>query len=69
MKFIMTFAWPPDTKARAEGIERFQKTGGRTHQESSYSAGGPARTWVEVLISWRRMIPKSSPNSLSRGVI
>jgi Domain of unknown function (DUF3303) len=32
MKFIMTFAWPPDTKARAEGIERFQKTGGRPPQ-------------------------------------
>jgi Protein of unknown function (DUF3303) len=32
MKFIMTFAWSPDTKARAEGIERFQKTGGRPPQ-------------------------------------
>ena len=28
MKFIMTFDWTPDTKARAEAIARFRKTGG-----------------------------------------
>jgi hypothetical protein len=28
MKFMMTFDWAPDTQARAEGITRFQKTGG-----------------------------------------
>jgi hypothetical protein len=29
MKFIMTFAWKPDPKTRAEGIARFRKTGGQ----------------------------------------
>ena len=28
MKFMLTFNWKPDTKTRAEGIARFQKTGG-----------------------------------------
>jgi hypothetical protein len=28
MKFMLTFAWKPDTKVREEGIARFQKTGG-----------------------------------------
>lgn len=28
MKFMMTFNWAPDTEVRAEGIERFQSTGG-----------------------------------------
>ena len=28
MKFMMTFDWTPDTEMRAEGIERFQATGG-----------------------------------------
>ena len=28
MKFMLTFDWSPDTEARAEGIERFQDTGG-----------------------------------------
>ena len=29
MKFIMTFAWKPDTQQRAEGIARFRRTGGQ----------------------------------------
>ncbi len=29
MKYMMTFAWSPDTKTRAEGFERFQRTGGQ----------------------------------------
>ena len=29
MKFMLTFSWKPDTKARAEGISRFLKTGGQ----------------------------------------
>jgi hypothetical protein len=29
MKFMLTFAWKPDTKAREEGINRFIKTGGQ----------------------------------------
>ena len=29
MKFMLTFAWEPDTKKREEGIARFQKTGGK----------------------------------------
>jgi hypothetical protein len=29
MKFIMTFEWTPDAQKRAEGIERFRKTGGQ----------------------------------------
>ena len=29
MKFMMTFDWAPDTQSRAEGIARFQKTGGK----------------------------------------
>ena len=29
MKFMMTFDWNPDSKTRAEGIERFRKTGGQ----------------------------------------
>ena len=28
MKFMLTFEWQPDTKARAEAIARFRKTGG-----------------------------------------
>ena len=28
MKFMLTFEWKPDTKTRAEGIDRFMKTGG-----------------------------------------
>jgi hypothetical protein len=28
MKFMMTFHWAPDAQQRAEGIERFQRTGG-----------------------------------------
>jgi hypothetical protein len=28
MKLMLTFNWTPDTRARAEGIARFQKTGG-----------------------------------------
>jgi hypothetical protein len=28
MKFILTFTWTPDAQKRAEGIARFQKTGG-----------------------------------------
>jgi hypothetical protein len=28
MKFIMTFNWTPNAQKRAEGIARFQKTGG-----------------------------------------
>ena len=28
MKFMMTFDWTPDTKARSEAIARFRKTGG-----------------------------------------
>ena len=28
MKFIVTFAWKPNTQQRAEGIARFRKTGG-----------------------------------------
>ena len=28
MKFMLTFDWSPDTEARAEGIVRFQDTGG-----------------------------------------
>jgi hypothetical protein len=29
MKFMLTFAWKPDIKARDEGIKRFKKTGGK----------------------------------------
>jgi uncharacterized protein DUF3303 len=29
MKFMLTFSWKPDTKARNEGIARFRKTGGQ----------------------------------------
>jgi hypothetical protein len=29
MKFMLTFNWKPDAKTRAEGIARFQKTGGQ----------------------------------------
>ena len=29
MKFMMTFSWKPDAQQRAEGIARFQKTGGQ----------------------------------------
>jgi hypothetical protein len=32
MKFIMTFDWTPDSTTRAEGIERFRKTGGQPPQ-------------------------------------
>jgi hypothetical protein len=28
MKFMLTFEWKPDTRARAEAIARFRKTGG-----------------------------------------
>lgn len=28
MKFMMTFDWTPDTKARSEAIARFRNTGG-----------------------------------------
>ena len=28
MKFMMTFNWTPDAQTRAEGIARFEKTGG-----------------------------------------
>ena len=28
MKFMLTFSWSPDTASRAEGIARFQRTGG-----------------------------------------
>lgn len=28
MKFLMTFDWTPDAEDRAEGIARFQQTGG-----------------------------------------
>lgn len=28
MKFLMTFEWTPDSTTRAEGIRRFQVTGG-----------------------------------------
>ncbi|MEX3956937.1 uncharacterized protein DUF3303 [Trinickia symbiotica] len=28
MKFMLTFTWAPDTRSRAEAIERFEKTGG-----------------------------------------
>jgi Protein of unknown function (DUF3303) len=28
VKFILTFTWTPDAQSRAQGIERFQKTGG-----------------------------------------
>jgi hypothetical protein len=28
MKFMMTFDWTPDTKARSEAIARFRRTGG-----------------------------------------
>jgi hypothetical protein len=28
MKFILTFDWTPDAEERAEGIARFQRTGG-----------------------------------------
>ena len=28
MKFMLTFTWTPNPQARAEGIGRFQKTGG-----------------------------------------
>ncbi len=28
MKFMMTFHWAPDTRQRAEAIERFLRTGG-----------------------------------------
>ena len=30
MKFMLTFSWKPDTKARDEGIARFRKTGGKS---------------------------------------
>ena len=29
MKFMLTFAWQPDTKTRSEAIARFRKTGGQ----------------------------------------
>jgi hypothetical protein len=29
MKFMMTFEWTPDATKRAEGIERFRRTGGQ----------------------------------------
>jgi hypothetical protein len=29
MKFMLTFSWKPDTQTRAEGIERFRKSGGK----------------------------------------
>lgn len=29
MKFILTFTWTPNTQTRAEGFDRFRKTGGR----------------------------------------
>ena len=29
MKFMLTFSWKPDAKTRAEGIDRFLKTGGK----------------------------------------
>lgn len=29
MKFMLTFSWKSDTKARDEGIARFRKTGGQ----------------------------------------
>ena len=29
MKFMLTFSWKPDSKARDEGIARFRKTGGQ----------------------------------------
>ena len=29
MKFMLTFAWKPDIKARDQGIARFKKTGGK----------------------------------------
>ena len=29
MKFMLTFSWKADTKARDEGIARFRKTGGQ----------------------------------------
>jgi hypothetical protein len=29
MKFMLTFSWKPDIKARDEGISRFLKTGGQ----------------------------------------
>lgn len=28
MKFVMTFSWTPDPQRRAEGIARFNRTGG-----------------------------------------
>ena len=28
MKFMLTFSWKPDIKARDEGLARFKKTGG-----------------------------------------
>jgi hypothetical protein len=28
MKFMLTFSWAPDPETRAEGIARFQKSGG-----------------------------------------
>jgi hypothetical protein len=30
MKFMLTFNWSPDAQMRADGIERFQKTGAVT---------------------------------------
>ena len=32
MKFIMTYDWTPGAKERAEGIDRFLKTGGQPPQ-------------------------------------
>ena len=40
MKFITTFTFRPDPEARAEGIARFQKTGGSLRKASSSWAAG-----------------------------
>ena len=47
MKFITTFTFRPDPEARAEGIARFQKTGGLPPEG------------VKLLSCWRPTIPRS----------
>jgi|SoimicMinimDraft_13_1059741.scaffolds.fasta_scaffold08192_1 Protein of unknown function (DUF3303) len=32
MKFMLTFDWSPDSETRAEGVERFKRTGGQPPQ-------------------------------------
>lgn len=69
MKFMLSFVWKPEIKARDEAINRFKKTGGQPPKGVKLLGRWTRCDSTAGTTFWKATTPRRWPNSATCGAI